>query len=68
MVHYARLPIVWKKVLIARDDLSSQVLLLTLRRHEKDFMLRDDEKYIEKITKQPQNSENNYSHLKHNNF
>jgi methyl-accepting chemotaxis protein len=30
-------------------DLSAQVLLLTLRRHEKDFMLRDDEKYIEKI-------------------
>lgn len=30
-------------------DLSSQVLLLTLRRHEKDFMLRNEEKYIAKL-------------------
>jgi methyl-accepting chemotaxis protein len=35
--------------MINNDDLSSQVLLLTLRRHEKDFMLRGDDKYIEKI-------------------
>jgi methyl-accepting chemotaxis protein len=32
-------------------DLSSQVLLLTLRRHEKDFMLRNEEKYISKLKK-----------------
>jgi methyl-accepting chemotaxis protein len=33
----------------SRNDFESQVLLLTLRRHEKDFMLRSDEKYIGKI-------------------
>ena len=32
-------------------DLTSQVLLLTLRRHEKDFMLRNEEKYILKLKK-----------------
>ncbi|MDO6507955.1 methyl-accepting chemotaxis protein [Colwellia sp. 4_MG-2023] len=35
--------------MITINDLSSQVLLLTLRRHEKDFMLRGDDKYIEEI-------------------
>jgi len=29
-----------------RNDFESEVFLLTLRRHEKDFMLRSDEKYI----------------------
>ena len=34
----------------AQGDLASHVLLLTMRRHEKDYMLRSDEKYLEKLT------------------
>jgi len=29
-----------------QGDLASQVILLTMRRHEKDYMLRNDEKYL----------------------
>lgn len=32
-----------------QNDFESQVLLLTLRRHEKDFMLRNDDKYLGKL-------------------
>jgi len=31
-------------------DLASQVILLTMRRHEKDYMLRNDESYLIKLT------------------
>lgn len=33
----------------ASKDLSTQVSLLTIRRHEKDYMLRNEEKYLLKI-------------------
>ncbi len=33
----------------SQSDLASQVTLLTMRRHEKDYMLRDDEKYLAKL-------------------
>jgi methyl-accepting chemotaxis protein len=35
--------------LAANNDFESHVALLTLRRHEKDFILRSDEKYIDKL-------------------
>jgi methyl-accepting chemotaxis protein len=38
-----------EKSITSSKDLSSQVLLLTLRRYEKDFMLRNDEAYIKKM-------------------
>ena len=31
-------------------DLASQVILLTMRRHEKDYMLRNDDSYLIKLT------------------
>ncbi|WP_286263002.1 methyl-accepting chemotaxis protein [Thalassotalea atypica] len=31
------------------DDARNQVTLLTIRRHEKDYMLRSDEKYLDKL-------------------
>ncbi len=33
----------------SQGDLASQVTLLTMRRHEKDYMLRNDEKYLSKL-------------------
>lgn len=33
----------------SQGDLASQVILLTMRRHEKDYMLRNDEKYLAKL-------------------
>ena len=33
----------------SQGDLTSQVLLLTMRRHEKDYMLRNDDKYLVKL-------------------
>ena len=33
----------------AMGDFESHTLLLTLRRHEKDFILRDDKKYVERL-------------------
>ena len=30
-------------------DILTQVYLLTLRRHEKDFILRNDEKYLDRL-------------------
>lgn len=38
-----------EKSLAALNDFESHTLLLTLRRHEKDFILRDDEKYITRL-------------------
>ncbi|WP_085299995.1 methyl-accepting chemotaxis protein [Cognaticolwellia mytili] len=35
----------------AINDFESQTYLLTLRRHEKDFILRNDEKYITRLNK-----------------
>lgn len=35
-----------EKMLSDNNNLQAQVYLLTLRRHEKDFMLRNDEKYL----------------------
>lgn len=35
--------------LSAQNDLASQVILLTMRRHEKDYMLRNEHKYIEQL-------------------
>ena len=32
-----------------KSDLASHVILLTMRRHEKDYMLRNEEKYMEKL-------------------
>jgi len=34
----------------SQGDLASHVILLTMRRHEKDYMLRNDEKYLVKLT------------------
>lgn len=52
--HYGKLRIATHNIeesITSAKDLSSQVLLLTLRRHEKDFMLRNEEKYISKLKK-----------------
>ncbi|GAA0823357.1 methyl-accepting chemotaxis protein [Colwellia asteriadis] len=38
-----------EEFLTLENDLTSQVLLLTIRRHEKDYMLRNESKYIESI-------------------
>ena len=36
-------------VLTTNSDLPSHVILLTMRRHEKDYMLRNDVKYLKKL-------------------
>jgi len=36
-------------MLKAQNNLNAQLILLTVRRHEKDFMLRNDEKYITRL-------------------
>jgi methyl-accepting chemotaxis protein len=38
-----------EEVLSSGNNLQAQVYLLTLRRHEKDFMLRNDEKYLGRL-------------------
>ncbi|WP_412973209.1 methyl-accepting chemotaxis protein [Glaciecola sp. MF2-115] len=38
-----------EEVLANNNNLQAQVYLLTLRRHEKDFMLRNDEKYVGRL-------------------
>jgi len=37
------------------DNLRLTSLMLTMRRHEKDFMLRRDEKYIGELKRPPRN-------------
>lgn len=34
----------------SQGDLANQVILLTMRRHEKDYMLRNDEKYLDQLS------------------
>ncbi|WP_157829028.1 methyl-accepting chemotaxis protein [Colwellia sp. 75C3] len=38
-----------EQAFISEGDLASHVILLTMRRHEKDYMLRNDEKYLIKL-------------------
>ncbi len=39
-----------EEVFSSNKDLASHVILLTMRRHEKDYMLRNDAKYLVKLT------------------
>ena len=38
-----------EKAFASQSDLASQVILLTMRRHEKDYMLRNNEEYLTKL-------------------
>jgi methyl-accepting chemotaxis protein len=42
---------VLENVIESTGDFESQVFLLTLRRHEKDFILRNDAKYVDRLLK-----------------
>ena len=54
-----------EELITSDNDFESQVLLLTLRRHEKDFMLRNDEKYIGKINDVAEVLANRFGDVEH---
>jgi len=54
-----------EELITSDNDFESQVLLLTLRRHEKDFMLHNDEKYIGKINDVAEVLANRFGDVEH---
>lgn len=47
-----------EQVLLTNADAENQVMLLTLRRHEKDYMLRGEVSYLDKLTQASNTLEN----------